>query len=141
MRLHDPATISMCQHSDSPLPCNKLLKVKTFYNYRSCIFRFIRCRILCCHFYVGHFAVSVYITSTGMCHPLTQWCHLAKAIWNLIGQQKNFASEMRKKLNCSQLLSLRNFFARTLCKLSLRMPVTYFARTFSHFAEFFLTGN
>ena len=63
--------------------------------------------------------------------PTDQWCHLPKAIWILIGQQKNFASEMRKKLNCSQLLSLRNFFARTLCELSLRMPVTYFARTFS----------
>ena len=42
VRLHDPVTFSMCQHSDSPLPCNKLMKVKTFYNYRSCSFRFIR---------------------------------------------------------------------------------------------------
>ena len=44
---------------------------------------------------------------------------------------------MRKKLSCSQLFSLRNFFPRTVCELSLRMPVAYFARTFSHFAEFF----
>ena len=66
---------------------------------------------------------------------------LAKQIRILIGLRKNFASEMRKKLNSSELFSLRNFFARTLCKMSLRMPVTYFARTLSHFAVFFLTGN
>ena len=30
VRLHDPVTFSMCLHSDSPLPCNKLMKVKTF---------------------------------------------------------------------------------------------------------------
>ena len=66
---------------------------------------------------------------------------LAKEIRILIGLRKNFASEMRKKLNSSELSSLRTFFARTLCEMSLRMSVTYFARPFSHFAGFFLTGN
>ena len=50
---------------------------------------------------------------------------------------KNFASEMRKKLNSSELFSLRNVFARTHCEMSLRMSVTYFARTFPRFAGFF----
>ena len=54
---------------------------------------------------------------------------------------KEFRKRNEKKLNSSKLFSLRNFFTRTLCEMSLRMPVTYFARTFSHFAVFFLIGN
>jgi len=70
VQLHDPATLCIYLHSGSPLHFDKLLKVKTFYNYRSCIFRYIEWRISCCHFYVGHFAVSVYVTNSGMCQPL-----------------------------------------------------------------------
>ena len=69
--------------------------------------------------------------------PTDQWCHLAKPIWILIGLRENFASAMRKMLNWSQIFLLRKFSPRNLCEMSLRMPVTYFGRTFSHFAEFF----
>ena len=48
---------------------------------------------------------------------------------------------MRKKLNSSQLFFLEKFFSRNLTRRSLRMSVTYFARTFSHFAQYFLTGD
>ena len=54
---------------------------------------------------------------------------------------KEFWKGNEKKLNLGQHFPLRNLFARILGEMSLRMPLTYFAQTFSHFAEFFLSGK
>ena len=66
VRIHDPFTLSICLHSDSLLHCNNFLKIKTVLNYRRCIFRFMGRKSSCCHCYLGHFAVSVYITNAGV---------------------------------------------------------------------------
>ena len=140
VRLHDPVTFSMCLHSDSLLPYNKLLKVKTFFNYHSCIFRFIRWRILCCHFYLGHFTASVYITSTGMCHPLISSATLPRRFGFWLVSERILQAKWEKSW------TVVNFFRWEIFRsIPLRTVTAHacdvFRSNFSHFAKLFLTGN
>ena len=52
---------------------------------------------------------------------------------------REFSKRNEKEVELKSTFLLRNVFARNLSEMSLNMPVTYFAQTFSHFAEFFLT--
>ena len=131
VRLHDPVQFFICLNSDSPFHYNKLLKVKVVLNHCSCTSCFIRWRISRCH-QLAH-----------LFRPFRCFC-LNHKRWNVApcqGNQdsdwsaKEFRKRNEKKLKSSQLLSLRSSFARNLSELSLRMPVTCFSRTVSHFAE------